>query len=286
MYARLTIWLAAVAIVHALPSSSIAASQQESADGVPATVVVERSFVFSEPSTQAAVLRLLYPGEMVRVVANIDTEEGIRFAKIVLSPDLFGYVASTRLSDTEPLRASYYRPPRVRREDRPIALSFRLGGETFGGGLAIRYQHFSRLGLTFAAGSLLTSSRQVGLQALTKPSRIRGTVISLGLSSCPMLSNFSPLIEVGLSSVSYDKQLARLEVINLYSNVGGEYIFEDGVFIGATISYMRSLSARVSYELGSARLHDRYVPRFGALDPGDDNVFQAFQPGMFVGYAF
>ena len=250
-----------------------------------ATVIEERTFVFEQPSIIGNVLRRVYVGEVIRVLEQISTADGRHWVKVALGYDAVGYIEAARVTPTSHRDIVQYRPERVLREELPLAVGLRVGGETLGTGLLLRYQPFSRLGFTASFAGLLSSAKgSLGLSTGLSNVALRGTAISGGLTSFIVLANVSPLLEFGLSRLAYDSDNATLDLTNFYVSGGVEWISERGIFAGIALTYTRSMSVEVSYDYEYARDKTLNVPKFGVLNSSD--VFQIIQPSVVVGYAF
>jgi hypothetical protein len=240
-----------------------------------ASVVEERALVYEQPDLGSNVVRRLYPAEIVRVDGQLTTDDGRRWLRVRLGPEMLGYVEASRTIPTSELPQVRWRPSRVVRDERPLGIATRIGGETFGGGLNLRYLAFSRLGLSFTVGSVVDGEA------------MRGTSLSGGLVSYIVLWNLSPMLEAGWSRVSYHAAPAILRVNLFYVTSGLEWMFDFGFFANVAVTYYRSIDAEVAFDYGEARAERFTMPeKFGALEIGEDGTLQGLKLGGALGYAF
>ena len=239
-----------------------------------AIVVAEQAIVHDKPDVLANALRLLYGGEVVEVLEVVRDQDQALWARISMGR-AEGYVRHSDLRMGESAGIREWKRPVVLRDDRPLSFSLKLGGEMFGGGMNIHYLPFSRLGMSFSVGSIVDGSE------------MKGTALSLGLLSYLALHDISPFVETGFTRLSYHEQQAILRVESYYLSLGVEWIFSNGVFINAMVTYSRSADVEISYDYDKAKSGNLQVPPdFGVLDPGDDATFQFVLPGISLGYAF
>lgn len=248
------------------------------------TVVEDKTFVFEEPSALSNVMRRCYVGEIVRVVDEAVTTEGRPWVKVALGYDETGWVEASRVVPTGHFKLEQYRPERIIREELPVAVGMRLGGEGLGAGLLLRYQPFSRLGVAASFSGLIGNDHgEIGvLRPSTSP--LHGTVIYAGLTSFLVLWNLSPLLELGMSRITYQQGQAKLTMTALDIGVGIEWMFNRGAFVGFGMHYVRSLTVDVSYSYNYARARTLTVESFSLL--GDGDQLEQVQPSITFGYAF
>jgi hypothetical protein len=251
-----------------------------------ATIIEDKTFVFEQPSALGNVLRRAYVGEVVRVTQEVETAEGRRWVQVALGYDRTGYIESARVIPTSRMKVTQYRPETVVREELPLEVGVRVGGETLGTGIFARYQPFSRLGISTSFGGLVAADNgRLGITRLPDSTVVHGTVISAGITSFLVLWNLSPVFELGLSRIAYVQGPATLNMTSVYVSAGIEWMFNRGAFLGVALSYVRSLSESVSYNYTYARGRTITVPDFGALGNGED-TFQQLEPSVVAGYAF
>jgi len=248
------------------------------------TVIEDKTFVFEEPNALSNVMRRCYMGEVVRVVDEAVTTEGRPWVKVALGYDKTGWVEASRVVPTGHFKLEQYRPERIIREELPVAVGMRLGGEGLGAGLLLRYQPFSRLGVAASFSGLIGNEHgEIGvLRPSTSP--LHGSVIYVGLTSFLVLWNLSPLLELGVSRVTYQQGQATLAMTALDVGVGIEWMFNRGAFVGFGMHYVRSLTVDVSYSYTYARARTLTVEPFSLL--GSDDQLQQVQPSITFGYAF
>ena len=118
-------------------------------------VLHESAFVYEEPKADSLALRRLYPGEVVTATREVVAEDASRWLEIRLGESGVGYLRADRVGTPTTLPVKDWAGSKVVRDDRPLVLGARVGGETLGAGLNLRYQPFSRLGLSLTAGGVM-----------------------------------------------------------------------------------------------------------------------------------
>lgn len=267
---------AAPSAVAALADSTTRAPDTASAlpSDSRAIVVSAQAIVHEKPDVLADALRLLYAGEIVNVLETVRDADQALWARISMG-SAQGFVRQTDLRPGTYQVAREWRREPVLRDDRPLSFSFLLGAETFGGGMAIHYLPFSRLGFSFTVGSILDEGV------------MKGTALGLGALTYLALNDISPFVETGFTRLSYHEGKATLRVESFYLSLGVEWIFSSGIFVNAMVTYSRSADVEVAFNYDIAKSGGTQVPPdFGVLDPGDDETFQFVLPGFSLGYAF
>ena len=270
--------LAADAAAAAAAPVDSAARMTDTASAFPsdsrAIVVSAQAIVHEKPDVLADALRLLYAGEIVHVQETVRDADQALWARISMGR-VQGFVRQTDLRPGTTQVAREWRRETVLRDDRPLSFSFLLGAETFGGGMAIHYLPFSRLGFSFTVGSIMDEGE------------MKGTSLGMGALTYLALNDFSPFVETGFTRLSYHEGKATLRVESFYLSLGVEWIFSSGVFVNAMVTYSRSTDVEVAFNYDIAKSGGTQVPPdFGVLDPGDDETFQFVLPGFSLGYAF
>lgn len=266
----------AIAASTTVPDST--ARVQDTISALPsdsrAIVVSVQAIVHEKPDVLGDAMRLLYAGEIVHVLEVVRDPDQALWARISMGRTQ-GFVRQSDLRLGTAQVARDWRRETILRDDRPLSFSFLLGAETFGGGMAIHYLPFSRLGMTFTVGSVLEDRV------------MKGTALGLGVISYLALSDISPFVETGFTRLSYHEGESTLRVGSFYLSLGVEWIFSNGIFVNAMVTYSRSADMEVTYNYDIAKSGDLEVPAdFGVLDPGDDATFQFLLPGFSLGYAF
>jgi hypothetical protein len=239
-----------------------------------AIVTAAQAIVHEQPDVLSDAKRLLYGGEIVKVLELVRDPQQALWARIAMGVE-FGFVRESDLKLGSTGAARQWRPNSVTRDDRPLAFSLRAGAELFGAGMAIHYLPFSRLGMTFSVGSIIDGED------------MKGTAISTGALSYLALHDVSPFVEMGFTRLSYHQEHAILRVSSFYLTLGLEWIFRSGVFINGMVTYARSTDVEVAFDYDAAEAGPVQVPAdFGILDPGTDATFQFILPGVSLGYAF
>lgn len=264
----------AVAFWVSLAGAVPAGEAKVETDSSHAVAIKDGVMVFEKPDVMANALRLLYAGEIVQVDEWFFDPRQSRWAKIKMG-EAFGYVQAANLQHGDIASIKPWRPSVILRDEKPLAFSLRSGAEMFGVGMNLHYLPFSRLGLTFSVASNIDAYE------------MKGTSLTFGVVSYLAPSNFSPFIETGFSRLSYHQDYSTLRVDAYFLSLGVEWIFGSGFFINAMVSYSRSTDVEVSFDYPYAKAGHTDVPEyFGNLDPGSDNTFQFFLPGVSLGYAF
>lgn len=238
-------------------------------------VQYEDTVVFESPSATSPIIRRLFVGEVVKVEEYARDPDGKTWIKITIGKKRSGYVPKSKLGPAGSLPERLWNPPVIVRDERPLAAGIRGLGELFGAGLNLRYLPLTRIGVTFSVGSVLDEWK------------MKGTAISGGLVSFIALENLSPMIEAGVSRVSYHDGPSILRVVSFYFTVGLEWMFRCGVYVNAGITYMRSMDVEIAVEWENANDGVTEPRNYGILgDIMQNDVFQAVRPSFGVGYGF
>jgi hypothetical protein len=266
-------------VVSSLGIASLCASTPASAAAAASSaevrVVDERTFVYEQPSLESALIRRLYAGEVLTEVERVIAPDKAPWVKVKLGEQQYGYVRAEKVGAPGTLPVSTWAAPEIVRNLRPLALGLKVGGETMGAAVNIRYQPFTRLGLSFTSGGVMDT-------------RVRwhGTHNALGLYSCFILWNLSPMIEMGVSSTTYGAGNSELRLINYYFVLGVEWMFNWGAFINVYASYIHSMDTTVAYSYADSHAGTYQPGSYGSLEPENGKSFTALRPGVTIGYAF
>jgi hypothetical protein len=242
-------------------------------------VIEAQAFVYEQPELKSSVLRRLYLGELVSPIEELTPTDGSHWISIRLGGEATGYVRKEKLGPPTLLPTDTWRAPYFVRDERPFVFGARVAGETLGMAINLRYQPFTRLGMSLSLGAVIDPPTQKGAV---------GPSIGLGVYSAFLLSNLSPIIELGLSHATYSSGATSLELLNAYITAGAEYMADNGLFIHIYFTYVRGLSMGLSMPLSAANGSPLERPHFGWLDSWAQvgASFNFFFPGVTAGYAF
>ena len=221
------------------------------------------------------IVRRVYRGEVVEVKEKFKGTGERLWVLVALGTHVEGYVDASLVEGAENLDPKMWAPERIIREERPIGISIRTMGETFGAALNARLHLFSQLAISLTGGSVIDKSA------------MQGTALAISIQGFLTNWQFTPTIEAGLSRLSYHKDQSTLRITTLYVTAGLEWMSEWGGFAQIGLSYLRGLEAEISFEFEPAREQGNLdVPKsYGILDPGDDFTFQELRPIFSIGYA-
>ena len=239
-------------------------------------VVIEgRTVAFAEPSHGSAALRLIYPGEILKVTGEVEAE-GEGWRRIEIGPNKSAYVRAVKLSAPGDITRDDWRPADSIRDHEPFVVGLEYGGRTFGYGMLLRYTLMSRLGLTFNLGGVLNRTQE----------RIHGGTWSLGIHSFLVLWNLSPMVEVGMNTVYYPSKGKMLRLWNLYAALGLEWMFDSGFFANVQVDFVGAISRRVSYRYDDFREGVDNESNFGIFEKYPEKKLSFVKPGVSIGWAF
>jgi hypothetical protein len=235
----------------------------------------ERTFVYEQPDAQSPLLRRLYLGELVDVVARVQVDDGSDWVKISFGPQRAGFVRAGHLIKVGALPRERWHPSKIVRDEHPLGCEGVFWGETFGAMLKLRYLPFTRLGVTVGSGMVWENP---GLS---------GHSLSTGIVSHLALHNLSPVIEVGVISFSRTAGDRTLNVFGIYTRLGLEWMFDWGLFVSAGMSFLRSLDVNVSASWENRNTTSNADGTFGRLERHiDGNTLHAVEPTASIGYGF
>jgi len=235
----------------------------------------EHTFVYEQPDPQSPVLRRLYLGELVDVVASVHGEDGSDWVKVNFGPARVGYARANHLAKAGNLPRERWQPSHVVRDERPLGCAGVFWGETFGAMLRLRYLVFTRLGVTVGSGMVWENP---GLSGRSQ---------NVGIISHLALHNLSPVVEVGAIWFSRDSGDRTLNILGIYTNIGLEWTFDWGLFLSAGMSFMRSIDINVSTHWENRNTPSNVDGTFGRLERQiKGNTLYAVEPTWSLGYSF
>lgn len=159
----------------------------------------------------------------------------------------------------------------------PVSFSLKGPSELFGAGLQIRYLPFARLGLTIGVGSVLDEGQ------------MKGSSLAYGLTCMLSMSNFSPFVEAGSATLTFNDTHSTLRISTFYVNAGIEWILQSGYFFGVGMSYNRSYDIQVGYNYSYAKASNGAlsVGKYGSFNNLDGaSSLQRLNPLFLIGYSF
>jgi hypothetical protein len=235
----------------------------------------EHTFVYEQPDPQSPVLRRLYLGELVDVVASVHAEDGSDWVKVNFGPEHVGFVRANHLVRSGSLPRERWQPSRIARDERPFGCAGVFWGETLGAMFKLRYLLFTRLGITLGSGMVWENPN------------LSGHSLSLGIVSHLAFHNLSPVVEVGAISFSRDSGDRTLSILGIYTNIGLEWIFNWGLFVSAGMSFMRSIDIGVAVNWENRNTMPNTDGTFGSLERHiKGNILYAVEPTCSIGYSF
>lgn len=241
------------------------------------TIGAKNVIIYESPMTMSAVVRRAFPGEVLKVTEFIKTDQGDTWGKVFLSPAQSGYVQGMHLANSGNLQQSIWQPEEVLRSKMPFSFAAKGPAEFFGPALQFRYLPFTRLGLSAGAGSVIDQGKTAGFS------------VAYGLICILSMKNISPFVETGVSTLTFTDDHSTLKISSFYINAGVEWIFRNGYYLGAGVSYNRSYNAQLSYDYGYARSSGgaMKVGNYGSFTSveGADSL-QRLNPLLLVGYSF
>ncbi len=245
-------------------------------------VTEDKAFLYESPDAESAVLRRLFRGEILIVTGELASADEVRWLRVQLGPAGLGYVRADKVGNPGEHPVERWKPAFVLRDERPLGVATRLGGEVPGLALQVRYQPFSRLGLSadigFTEGYLSTGfPSQFG---------VKGPHLGLAVFSCPVLHNLSPLIELGISSDSFSDGLSTLQLYNVHGAAGVEWMFDWGGFAQLALTYVHSIGEQVIFSYANARQGKLETGSFELLHLKDSGAYEQLRVGLTLGYAF
>jgi hypothetical protein len=235
----------------------------------------EKTFVYEEPNALSAVVRRLYVGELVQAVERVRNAENAEWLKLRLGAEQVGFARAERFVHATGLPATRWRPGFIVRDEKPFGVGAGMYAETFGPTLRVRYLFFTRLGVELAPGLVMDNYK------------VKGRSLSLTAVSHILLYNLTPVIGVGIVTLSYAEDISTLNIWGVYTQGGLEWMMENGFFLYAGVTFVRSVAIDVSYTWeDNANLHP--VPnKFGNVGSHiSDNAFYVIHPSVTVGFGF
>lgn len=242
-----------------------------------ATIIAKNVLLYENPTTSSPIVRRVFAGEVLKITETVKTEQGDIWGKVFLSPTQFGYIQGNYFANSGSLQQQMWRPEEVLRSQMPFSFAAKGSGELFGPGLQFRYLPFTRLGLTIGAGTILDNGKSQGYS------------VAYGLTCLLSTKGFSPFVETGTSTLTFNDGQSTLKISSFYINAGVEYIFRSGYFFGAGVSYNRSYNVQVSYDYSYAKASSGNLTtgNYGSYTgvQGSESL-QRVNPIFLAGYSF
>ena len=235
----------------------------------------EKTFVYEEPDALSPVVRRLFVGELVQAVERVRSAENAEWLKLRLGVEQVGYARAERFVQPSGLPSTRWRPASIVRDEKPFGVALGGYGETFGPALRVRYLFFTRLGVELSPGLVMDGYA------------VKGRSLALTVVSHILLHNLTPVVGVGIVTLSYGEDIGTLNIWGAYTQGGLEWMLEGGFFLYAGVTFVRSLSLDVSYSWeDNANLHP--VPnKFGNVGSHiSNNAFYVIHPAVSVGFDF
>lgn len=236
-----------------------------------AEIIADEVVAYETPDPTSVAARLLFRGEIVVVRARVQGS-GREWVSIALGGERVAYVPAAAINATTLAAPStVWQPERAVRDDRPVGIAALGYGVSQGAGAQLRYLPMTRLGLSFAFGTIIGRD---GLE---------GTTLAFGLQGFFGLGPLSPVIEVGGAILMSEARRSRQRIQSLYVNAGVEWMSDAGVFVAALASYQRSLRIEILFPHDDAAFTRE---SYGELDATGRSSVQRLSPGLLLGYAF
>jgi hypothetical protein len=242
-----------------------------------ATITERNVLLYESPSTTSPIVRRIFPGEIIKIVETLKTEQGEVWGKVFISPLQVGYIKGIYFKNSGSLQMQLWKPEEVLRNKMPFSFALKGPSEFFGPGLQFRYLPFTRLGFTVGAGSVLDSGSSKGFS------------VAYGLTCLLSMGNFSPFVETGSSTLTFNDSHSTLRISTFYINAGVEWIISSGYFWGLGLNYNRSYNVQVAYDYAYAKTNSGSltVGKYGSFSGVDGNEsLQRLNPLLFLGYSF
>jgi opacity protein-like surface antigen len=242
-----------------------------------ATISVKNVLLYESPSTSSPVVRRVFVGEVLKITETIKTEQGAVWGKVFLTPTQVAYVPGVYFANSGSLQQEMWKPKEVLRNEMPFAVAAKGTSELYGPGLEFRYLPFTRLGITVGAGSVLDDGRSKGFS------------VAYGLTCILSMENFSPFVETGTSTLTFNDSNSTLRISSFYINAGVEWMIRSGYFVGLGLSYNRSYNIQVAYDYGYAKSNSGSLKvgnygSYGGVDGAE--TLERLNPLFLAGYSF
>jgi len=241
------------------------------------TVTVKNVLLYDLPMTTSPVTRRVFVGEVLKIVSTVKTEQGEIWGKVFISPTQVAYLQGIYLGSSGTIQQEVWKPEKVLRSELPISFALKGSSELFGPGLELRYLPFARLGLTVGVGSVLDGGQ------------MKGSSVAYGLICMLSMANFSPFVETGSSSLTFNDTHSTLRISTFYVNAGVEWILHSGYFFGLGVSYNKSYDVQVGYDYSYAKTSSGSltVGNYGSFNGLDGPAsLQQINPLVILGYSF
>ena len=233
--------------------------------------------LYESPTTSSPIVRRVFAGEVLKIAETVKTESGETWGKVFLSPGRVAYIQGAYFRNSGSLKQQIWKPQEVLRSQMPFSFALKGPSELFGPGLQFRYLPFARLGISAGAGSVLDGGQ------------MKGFSVAYGLICMLSMGDFSPFVETGTSTLTFNDDHSTLRISTFYINAGAEWMLPSGYFFGLGLSYNRSYNIQVAYDYSYAKASSgnlktgNYGP-FTGVDGAES--LQRLNPLFLVGYSF
>jgi hypothetical protein len=249
----------------------------DSGEPIYATITSKSALLYEAPSTISPIARRILAGEVLKIIGTVKTENGEVWGKVYLAPNVIAYLPGSYFTNAGSVPQQMWQPEEVLRTQKPFSFAAKGTSELFGPGIQARYLPFTRLGITVGGGSVLDDGRAKGFS------------VAYGIICLISTGNFSPFVETGTSTLTFNDAQSTLRIQTFYINAGVEWIMHSGYFIGAGISYNRSYNVQVAFDYSYAKassgtLKTGNYGSFGNIDGSES--FQRLNPLFLAGYSF
>jgi hypothetical protein len=129
----------------------------------------------------------------------------------------------------------------------------------------------------------------VGVGSVLDDYQMKGSSLAFGVICMLSMDNFTPFVESGNSTLTFNDTHSTLRISSFYVNAGVEWMLQSGYYVGIGISYIRSYDVQVSFDYSYAKSNS------GSLSVGNYGSFnnvegaaslQRLNPLLILGYSF
>jgi hypothetical protein len=254
--------------------NSVIAQEQ---DSIFTTINLKNILLYENPTTSSSIIRRVFEGEVLKIIKTVQNDKGEAWGKVYLSPNQIAYLQAAYFNKAEKLVPEIWMPEQVLRSQMPVSFALKGPSELFGAGLQFRYLPFARFGFTAGVGSVLDQEQ------------MKGSSLSYGLTCMLSMANFSPFVETGSTTLTFNDTHSTLRISTFYVNAGVEWILQSGYFFGVGVSYNRSYEIQVSYDYSYAKAANGNlsVGQYGSFNSLDGaSSLQRLNPLFLIGYSF